>query len=156
MLNSNLPNLGRVAVNPAWKVAIAKSMWHGHLTSALTESAIRELTMLGVAENNIRVVEVAGSFELPLACQHALMECDGAIAFGIVLQGGTQHARLVAEQAAAGLMHVQLQTKKPIAFEVLLVDSLKDAEDRSLGKGSKGPLAARTLLTSLANLSEMH
>jgi 6,7-dimethyl-8-ribityllumazine synthase len=154
MASEGAPNLGRVPIDPAWKVAIVRSMWHGQLTSALSESAIRELVQLGMQGSNISVIEVPGAFELPLACQQALAECDGVIAFGIVVQGETHHARLVGEQAAAGLMQVQLAMAKPVVCEVLLVDSVKHAEVRSVGKGGKGSVAARTLLTCLANLAK--
>ena len=66
------------------------------------------------------------------------------------------HAELVANQAAAGLMQVQLTVKKPVTFEVLYVDHLKDAVSRSIGKDSKGRLAALTLLSSLASNGKIH
>lgn len=154
MPTASTPDFGKITVDTTWKIAIVRSLWHGDLTSELAESAVRELVSLGIPGSNIVTIEVPGAFELPLACLKALEESDGAIAFGVVLAGETHHARLVADQAAVGLMQAQLTMKKPITFEVLLVDDIRHAEVRSVGQGSKGPLAARTLLTSLAHLSK--
>ena len=121
------------------------------------ESAIETLMDAGIARNNILCFDAAGSWELPLSVQRAMENhrLDGAIAVGVIVQGETHHAELVAAQAAAGLMQVQLQCRKPVAFEVLYVDDVKDAITRSIGKESKGKLAALTLLSSLANNSKI-
>ncbi len=52
-------------------------------------------------------------------------------------------------------MQVQLALSKPIIFEVLFVNTLDDAKTRAVGPDAKGPLAAKTLLSQLANLSKM-
>jgi 6,7-dimethyl-8-ribityllumazine synthase len=89
--------------------------------------------------------------------EQALTElgCDGVVAFGIVLQGATHHADLVAREAARGCMQVQLDTKKPVTFEVLYVNTLDDAKRRTTGKEAKGPLAAQTVLSCLAKQAEL-
>lgn len=145
------PELKNVTADPSWKIAIVRSLWHGECTAALMESAIAALVQAGVRRENILCMETAGSFELPLAVLSTFekQHVDGVIAIGVIVQGETHHAQLVADQAAAGLMHVQLTVKKPVAFEVLYVDRLKDAVARSIGRGSKGRLAALTLLTQI-------
>ncbi len=152
------PDLGRTPANPAWKIAIVRSLWHGECTAALEESAIAALVQAGIKRKNILCIDVPGSFEIPLVVQQAFekSDVDGAIAFGVIVQGETHHAELVANQAAAGLMQVQLQQKKPVTFEILYVDHLKDAVARSIGKESKGRLAALTLLSSLATNRKIH
>lgn len=156
MPSNTTPDFGRVTVNPKWKIAIVRSMWHSELTSVMVSSAVETLTELGVDRKNISLIDVPGSFELPLFCQKALQTVDGAIAFGVVVQGETHHAKMIADQAVSGLMRVQLDLKKPITFEVLFVDRIVDAEKRTTGEKSVGPIAARTLLTSLAKLGEIH
>jgi 6,7-dimethyl-8-ribityllumazine synthase len=153
-----LPDLKKTPADPSWKIAIVRSLWHGECTAALMESAIAALVQAGVKRKNILCMETAGSFELPLAVLNAFEKnhVDGAIAIGVIVQGETHHAELVANQAAAGLMQVQLTVKKPVTFEVLYVDHLKDAVSRSIGKDSKGRLAALTLLSSLASNGKIH
>ncbi len=144
-------------VDTGWRIGIVRSVWHPECVDAMVAGAKAELQKLGVPKENIFVVEAPGSFEVPLLCQWAIRErkADAVIAFGVVVQGETHHARLVAEQAAAGIMKVQLETGAPVAFEILFVDKIEHAQARSGGEHGKGPLAARTVLTTLAKLKHL-
>ena len=152
------PDIGPIQVNPAWKIAIVRSTWHRECTEALRDNCIETLKSFGMKEENITVIDTPGSYEIPLISQHAIefLQVDGVIAFGVVVQGATHHARLIAEQAAAGMMQVQLETGRPITFEVMFVNAIEDAIARSIGPEGKGPLAATTLLSCLAKLEQMH
>jgi len=157
MALSETPNFGEYIVDPDWKIAIVRSVWYDELTMQMVKDATETLVAAGIQPENIRVIDSPGSYELPLLCKSALLAgVDGCIAFGIIVQGNTHHARLVADQSAAGCMQVQLEIRKPITFEVLFVNDLKDAVARAVGKNAKGPLAAKTLLTSLARLTDLH
>lgn len=149
------PDFGTPSIDPFWTIAIVTSTWHSELTTAMRDHAVAELVQQGIQQENIGLFRMPGTFELPLACQKALERYDAVIAFGVVVQGQTHHARLVAEQAAAGLMQVQLTTRKPVTFEVLYVEDYKDAEKRAIGSENKGLLAAQTVLTSLARMKEI-
>lgn len=157
MLHGETPDFGSYVVNPQWRITIVRSIWYDDLTMQMVKDCSETLVAAGIKPENIRVIDAPGSYELPLLCKGALLAgADGCIAFGIVAQGATHHARLVAEQSAAGCMHVQLEQMKPIVFEVLFVDSIDDAKARAFGKHAKGPLAAKTILTSLARLKDLH
>ncbi len=157
MVLSETPNFGEYIVDPDWRITITRSVWHGELTTQMVKDASETLVAAGIKPENIRVIDAPGSYELPLLCKSALLAgADGCIAFGIIAQGATHHARLVAEESAAGCMQVQLELMKPIIFEVLFVDDIEDAKARAVGKNAKGPLAATTLLTSLARLKDLH
>ena len=126
------------------------------ITSALAGSALETLISLGIPRDNIREITVPGSFEIPLILQQALeLGYDGAIVFGIILQGATHHAEMIARESGHACMHIQLQTKKPVICEILHVNTLEDAVSRSIGPKSKGPDAARTLLSCLAKKAEL-
>ena len=157
MALSETPTFDSLAADPSWKIAILRSVWYPDCTNALTSDAQKMLLGAGIPQKNILVIDAPGSFELPLLAKHAIeqLTCDGVIAFGIVVQGATHHAALVAEQAAAGIMHVQLQTGVPITFEVMFVNTLEDAVTRSIGPKGKGSQAAKTLLSCLAKIREM-
>lgn len=154
---ADIPVFGQINVNPAWKIGVIRSTWHDELTGVMSSSCIATLKELGIQEENIVQILAPGSFEVPLFCEQALTElgCDGVVAFGIVLQGATHHADLVAREAARGCMQVQLDTKKPVTFEVLYVNTLDDAKRRTTGKEAKGPLAAQTVLSCLAKQAEL-
>ena len=157
IMKSDVPEFGKVTINPDWKIAVIRSVWYPEISSQLSSSAVDTLVAAGIPHANIAMIDAPGSYELPLLCKKALESgADGAIAFGIVVQGATHHAELVAREAAAGCMSTQLALGKPIVFEVLFVNVLEDAIARAKGPDGKGPLAARTLLTQLAKLHEMH
>ncbi len=158
MSASEAPSFGGITVDPAWRIAIIRSVWHPECTEALRDDAVATLIKKGIVKENILTIDAPGSFELPLLAKHAIetLQIDGVIVFGIVVQGATHHARLIAEEAAAGVMQLQLRTGIPITFEVLFVNTIEDARERSIGKNGKGSLAAETLLSCLAKIGEMH
>ena len=154
---NDTPDFGKISVDPAWKIVIVRSVWYDELTTGMVTDARDTLVNAGINPDNIHVIDAPGSYELPLLCKQALLSgADACIAFGIVVQGETHHARIVSEQAAAGIMQTQLELLKPIVFEVIFVDKLEDARERATGRGAKGPLAAKTVLTSLARLKDLH
>ena len=73
------------------------------------------------------------------------------IGLGIIIEGETHHARLLAEQAARGIMDVQLQYGIPFAFEILYVDSLSLARER-LDKGREAAYAVPHSLEELKRI----
>ena len=156
-MHSEAPDFVAPIINPDWKIALIRSVWYPDCTNALTADAKNALLKAGITESNILFIDAPGSFELPLLSKHAIesLGCHGVIAFGIIVQGATHHAALVAEQAAAGIMNVQLQTGVPVTFEVMFVNTLEDAQVRSIGPKGKGSLAAQTLLSCLAKITEM-
>lgn len=156
MVATETPDFGLLHVDPSWKIAVVRSVWYPELTEALVKGAMDELVAHGIPRGHILTVDAGGSYELPLLCKAALEAgAEGAIAFGVIVQGATHHAKLVADQSAAGCMRVQLDSGKPVVFEVLFTDSIDDARIRCIGPKGKGPLAAKTLLTQLAKLAEL-
>jgi 6,7-dimethyl-8-ribityllumazine synthase len=157
MSHAELPSFGSIKADLTWKVAIIHSIWHAECTDAMVAGAREELIKHGIDPKNILDVPSPGSFELPLLSKQAIegKDVNGVIAFGVIVQGQTHHARLIAEEAARGIMQLQLEKNVPITFEVLFVDNIEDARARSIGPNSKGPLAAQTLLHSLARQAEL-
>ncbi len=150
------PDFGIQNASASLRVALIRSMWHGELTNALTSNAVEALTKAGVPLNNIHIIDAPGTYELPLLAKIALQNgFDGAIVFGIVVDGETHHAKLIAEAAAQGCIDVQLESGKPVIFEVLYVDKFEDARTRSIGKYGKGPIAAATLLKQLDEIRKL-
>ena len=133
------------------KVGIAVSRFNADITEKMLAGAQKELVSSGVKKENIEVVRVPGSFELPLACQRMAKseKFDGLIALGCVIKGETDHYYHVAGEASRGIMEVMLTYDIPIGFGVITVNTLEQAEDRA-GKHNKGTEAARAALEMLA------
>jgi 6,7-dimethyl-8-ribityllumazine synthase len=99
------------------------------------------------------VVWVPGALELPLAALTLAEsgEIDAIVALGCVIQGETAHFHFVADQCAAGIAHVNLDTGVPCSFGVLTTHDRDQALARSGPRNNKGAEAAETAI-EMANL----
>lgn len=145
------------AIDPTWKIGIVFSSFYTEEIGALVEGAKEALVAAGVDPAHITEHAAAGSFEIPLIGSILASEgkVDALIALGIIVEGETQHARLLATEVARGIMDVQLQYQIPFAFEVLYVNSLEQAKARSSGADNKGAEAAHAVLHSLAEIRKL-
>jgi 6,7-dimethyl-8-ribityllumazine synthase len=125
-------------------VAIVAARYNGEITNKLLESALEELDEAGVRRDAITVMPVPGAFELPLAAMALAKTRRFAcvVALGCIVRGETPHFEFIASEAASGLQLAALETGVPVAFGVLTVDMIEQAEARV----SKGAEAVRTAL----------
>ena len=122
--------------HPRAKVAIISASWHPEICQSLIDGAKRALEQAEVKK--IDVIYVPGSFEIPLAAQHAFESgYSAAVVVGLVLQGETPHFDYVCQGLTQGVMDVQLKWSKPIGFGVLMCNTLEQAIARSGVAGSK-------------------
>ena len=140
-------------IDSGWRIGIIHAAFHPEIVASLVASAEETLIAAGISQDNISRHQVPGSFEIPLigAALLARKEVDGLIGLGVVIEGETHHARLIAENAARGMMDLQMQYGRPFAFEVLYVQNLTQALERK----EKGAEAATSVLWSLAGLAKM-
>ncbi|GAB5408059.1 MAG: 6,7-dimethyl-8-ribityllumazine synthase [Balneolaceae bacterium] len=138
---------GKTAVTGA-KIGIVVSRWNSSITEKMLNGALKVLNGNGIQEEDILVIRCPGSFEIPLTAQHILeeREVDGVIALGVVIRGGTPHFEYVCDAVTQGVLNLNLNYQKPVAFGVLTTDDVKQAIDRSGEKGNKGGEAALALL----------
>lgn len=141
-------------IDSQWRVGIVASSFYKEEIDSMIHEARSFLIDSGIQEEKVKVHFVPGSFEIPLIGRALAEEnkVDALIGLGIIVEGETQHAHLLAEQAARGIMDVQLHTGIPFAFEVLYVNDLQLARERALGDKNKGKEAAHAVLHSLAKL----
>jgi len=125
-------------------VAIVASRFNGEITNQLLETALEELDEAGVRRDAVTVMPVPGAFELPLAAMALAKTRRYAcvVALGCVVRGETPHFDFIASEAASGLQLAALETGVPVAFGVLTVDVVEQAQARV----SKGAEAVRTAL----------
>ncbi len=118
------------------RIAIISARWHREICQAMVAGAQRALTSAGIT--NPDLIEVAGSFELPLAAKIAFDSgIDAAVVLGVVVRGETPHFDYVCQGVTEGIMNLSLSTGKPIGFGVLTVDTVEQAIARSGVPGSK-------------------
>lgn len=137
------------------RVAVVAASWHAEVMGGLRAGAERALADAGVEQ--VEVVTVPGSFELPVACARLAQQgYDALVALGVVIRGGTPHFDYVCQAATWGLTQVTVTTGVPVGFGVLTCDTEQQALDRAGLDGSvedKGYEAATAAIATVAALT---
>jgi 6,7-dimethyl-8-ribityllumazine synthase len=136
------------------KFAVVVSRFNSFITDRLLAGAMDALTRTGASADNIDVIKVPGSWEVPLvagelARQHRY---DALICLSAVIRGETPHFDYVAAEAAKGVAHVAAETGVPVAFGVLTTNTLEQAIDRAGAKGGNKGFDAAMTAVEMANL----
>lgn len=123
------------------KIGIVVARWNNDVTTGLLLGALQALTECKVAEKNIRVIDVVGSYELPYAAK-VMMESkkkfDAIITLGCLIKGETMHFEYIASAVAQGIMELNVDEKVPVVFGVLTCFNQKQAKARAKGKNNHG------------------
>jgi len=136
------------------RFAIVVSRFNSFITERLISGALDALHRSGASDDNVELVRVPGSWEMPVAVSALLGQKrhDALICLGAVIRGETPHFDYVAGEAAKGLAQASLASGVPVAFGVLTTNTLDQAIDRAGAKGgNKGFEAAMTAI-EMANL----
>jgi 6,7-dimethyl-8-ribityllumazine synthase len=129
-----------------FRFGLVVSRFNEMLTGRLVEGALDCLARHGAREEDITIVKVPGSWEIPLVAERLAGsgKVDAVIGLGVLIRGATPHFDYIAAETAKGLAHVALASGLPVSFGVLTCDSLEQALERSGGKaGNKGWQAAQ-------------
>ncbi|MGQ0548794.1 MAG: 6,7-dimethyl-8-ribityllumazine synthase [Armatimonadota bacterium] len=126
--------------------AIVVARYNEYITQRLLDGAQRVLAAGSAAA--VDVAWVPGSLEIPLVAQRLARTGRYAaiICLGCVIKGETRHFDLVAENAAAGLRRVALETGVPVINEVLAVFDPAQAAARAGDKVNRGEEAAHAAI----------
>ncbi len=144
-----------------WRVAVVASLYNPQWVDGLVSHFESEL--LAISPNSkIQVHKVPGSFEVPLAVD-LLAESgsfDAVAAFGVLLDGETAHATLVASAITQALLASSLKHKVPVLHEILLVKNAQQAVARcletDLNRGTEAARAAVRMLRTLESIRLPH
>ena len=136
------------------KLAIVVARFNSFITERLIEGAIDAFVRTGGTREDIQLIRVPGSWEMPLVAAELARQKrnDAIVCLGAVIRGETPHFDYVAGNAASNLAHIAAETGVPIAFGVLTTNTVEQAVDRAGAKsGNKGFDAVMTAI-EMANL----
>ena len=124
------------------------------ITARLLEGALDALRRHGAEEDQIDVVRVPGSFEIPLAAKRlaASGRYEAIICLGTVIRGATPHFEYIASEVSKGVAAAAMETGVPISFGVLTTDSIEQAVERAGSKGGNKGFDAACSAIEMANL----
>jgi 6,7-dimethyl-8-ribityllumazine synthase len=121
--------------------AIVVARFNSFITDRLLEGALLALRQAGATKDNVTVVRVPGSFEIPSAARQLAEsgKYDAILCIGCLLRGDTLHYDVIANEVTRGVGQSAQETGVPHAFGVLTCDTLEQAIDRAgLKAGNKG------------------
>ncbi|MEE9555097.1 MAG: 6,7-dimethyl-8-ribityllumazine synthase [candidate division Zixibacteria bacterium] len=131
------------------KFAIVVSRFNDFLTAKLKDGAIDCLIRHGAKTNDIAIVWVPGSFELPPVAGRVadVGKYDAVICVGALVRGQTPHFDFIASEVAKGIAKIGLESSIPVVFGVVTADTLEQAIERAGTKqGNKGFDAAMSAI----------
>jgi 6,7-dimethyl-8-ribityllumazine synthase len=135
------------------RVAVVVSRFNARVTEGLREGAVAALREAGAPAAQIEEFAVPGAFEIPQAAR-ALAESgrfDAIVCLGCLIQGETPHFTYIASATAHGIMTASLDTRVPMAFGVLTVNTEEQALERAgSDPGNKGREAAAAAIEMAA------
>ncbi|MBI1226838.1 MAG: 6,7-dimethyl-8-ribityllumazine synthase [Bacteroidetes bacterium] len=137
---------------------IVVSDWNAEITHALHKGCLATLLKHGVSEEDVRTVQVPGSFELPVGAKilAGAKRFDAIICLGCVIKGETQHDEYINHAVATGLTNLSIASGIPCIFGVVTTNDQQQALDRAGGKhGNKGVEAAFTAIRMAALRKEV-
>ncbi len=123
------------------KLSIVASRFNHTLVERLVEGAIDCFLRHEGEEENLTLVRVPGSWEIPMAVKEMLLKEDieGVVALGVLIRGATPHFEYIANEVSKGLAMLSLEHRKPVSFGVITADTLEQAIERAGTKhGNKG------------------
>ena len=136
------------------RFAIIVGRFNSFVTDRLLAGALDALTRSGCPEENIEIVKVPGSWEMPVVARELARakKYDAIVALGAVIRGDTPHFDYVAGEMARGLAQVAAESGIPVGFGVLTTNTVEQAVDRAGAKGGNKGFDAAMSAIEMANL----
>ena len=128
---------------------IVASRFNDFIVDSLLRASVRCLHQHGAADADIEIIRVPGAFEMPLAVNKlaASRRCDGIIALGTVIRGGTPHFDYVAGECVKGITAASANHGVPVGLGILTVNTIEQAIERAGTKaGNKGEEATLAVI----------
>lgn len=140
------------------RFAIVVSRFNDFVTDRLLAGALEALSAADVESDDVAVLRVPGSFEIPMAAQHAAEtgRFQAIICLGCLIRGATPHFEYIAAAVSHGLTAAAAATGVPMAFGVLTTNSAEEALERTASgptnKGWEAAMAGVEMATLIASL----
>jgi len=102
----------------AEKLGMVVSTFNSEITGEMSKMAQQRAKESGA--RIVKVLEVPGSFEIPLAVKELLeqKDIDGVVTIGTIIKGGTDHDMVIAHAIARKLMNLSCEYNKPVSLGI--------------------------------------
>lgn len=115
------------------RIAIVAARYNESHVDALLRNAMETLRSAGVGAEDIDILRVPGSNELPYAVGMVAMgqQVDCVIALGMIIAGDTKHDEIIGFSTAEALHRVGRETEIPVINGIITVENEEQAVARS-------------------------
>jgi 6,7-dimethyl-8-ribityllumazine synthase len=144
-------------LNEAVRIAIVASEYNRSYVEGLVRFASEELAAIA-PQAKLTNVRVPGSFEIPIAVQAVAKyhKPDAILAFGLIFDGETLHASLIATAVTQALLTISLKESVPVLHEVIVAKNEEQAKARCLSPElNRGTEAARAAIRIVHTLRQI-
>jgi len=124
------------------KILIVIASYYKEISSGLLKNTLK----LFPKNNNIKIINVPGVFEIPVTISKNLKKFDAFIALGCVIKGKTPHFDFISQASTNAIMNLSINSKKPIGNGIITCLNMNQAKARK----SKGAEAARAVISVLS------
>ena len=136
------------------KFGIVVSRWNSFITDRMLGGAIDALVRHGVADGDIEVARVPGTWEIPIIAKKMANsgKYSAVVCIGCLIRGETPHFDYLAGEVTRGIGQIARESGVPVTYGIITVENLEQAVDRAGAKsGNKGAEAAVAAI-EMANL----
>ncbi len=124
------------------KILIVTASYYKEISSGLLKNTLKQFPK----NNDIKIINVPGVFEIPVTISKNLKKFDAFIALGCVIKGKTPHFDFISQASTNAIMNLSINSKKPIGNGIITCLNMNQAEARK----SKGAEAARAVISVLS------
>jgi len=138
------------------RFALVVSRFNDFISDRLLAGALDALSRHGSRDEDIDIVKVPGSFEIPLMAKKMAEKgkYHAVICLGAVIRGSTPHFDYVSAEVSKGVALVGLESGVPVIFGVVTTDTLEQAIERAGTKAGNKGWAAAVAAMEMADLIE--
>ena len=102
----------------AEKLGLVVSTFNSEITGEMRKRAEQRAKEVGARV--VKVFEVPGSYEIPLAVKELLEDknIEGVVTLGTIIKGGTDHDTVIAHAIASKLLDLSVEYCKPVSLGI--------------------------------------
>ena len=124
------------------KILIVLANYYKTIASGLIKSALKSIPKT----NKVKIIEVPGTFEIPVVISNNINKYDAFLALGCVIKGQTPHFDFISQASINAIMDLSITSKKPIGNGIITCLNMSQAKDRKI----KGAEAAKAVISILS------
>ena len=124
------------------KILIVSANYYKDIAKGLISSAIKFIPRI----NKVKIIEVPGTFEIPIVISRNINKYDAFLALGCVIKGKTPHFDFISQASINAIMDLSITSKKPIGNGIITCLNMTQAKARKI----KGAEAAKAVISVLS------